>query len=189
MQILRSIKLYTYVSLLNLLGGGEVFAYREIFKNQVYKWLYDRITPNTLLLDIGANIGDTAIYFAMNKNVREVWSYECDNKTYARLEETLKHSGFNKRVSPHHMKVTSLDEILSKATKPVAIKCDIEGGEYKLFTKDVDLSKVYAIMMEYHSGLNPIVQNLKAKGFKVSYTEPTQFTLKFREAGYLSAWK
>ena len=44
----------------------------EVFMKQAYKWLYDRIVKDTVLIDIGAMIGDTSVYFAMNPNVKKV---------------------------------------------------------------------------------------------------------------------
>jgi FkbM family methyltransferase len=48
----------------------------ETFIEQEYLDLYDAIRPDTELIDIGASIGDTAVYFAMNPNVKKVYSYE-----------------------------------------------------------------------------------------------------------------
>ena len=187
MQIFRSIKYYAYFKLLTTLGVLDVLAYREIYRDQAYKRLYNRIKPNTLLLDIGASIGDTAIYFAMHPNTREVWSYEPNKKRHAQALKNLKRAGFDKKVKLHNIGLEHLNKVLSVAKEPIAIKCDIEGGEYSIFDKDVDLSKVYAIMMEYHYGIAPIVKNLKAKGFKVDYTKPKQTTLKMHETGYIYA--
>ena len=48
----------------------------EIFFNQPYYWLWSQAKPHTTLIDIGAFIGDTATYFAMNSNIDKIIAYE-----------------------------------------------------------------------------------------------------------------
>ena len=201
-QIFKSIKSVAYFKALELLQAEDVIFYRDIFRDQPYRWLYDRIKPNTLVIDLGAAIGDTAIYFSMNPNVKEIWGYEPDYKRYARLEANLKHTNgnptptnFKRIVKTYNIAVDwyKLQEILMEAKKPVAIKCDIEGGEYALFSNgarnQIDLSKVYAIIMEYHNGYREIVKTLRAKGFKAVHKPVQGRTLKMKEVGYIYAEK
>jgi FkbM family methyltransferase len=49
--------------------------YNNLVKPE-YSWLDEQLRPNTTLLDIGAYIGDTALYFARNPNVKRILSYE-----------------------------------------------------------------------------------------------------------------
>ncbi len=44
--------------------------------------LYDKIKPNSIFLDLGASIGDTAIAFAKNPNVKIVYAFEPIPYTY-----------------------------------------------------------------------------------------------------------
>jgi hypothetical protein len=130
----------------------------------------------------------------MNPNVSEIWSYEPIKKLYAKTLESLKHANFNKPIKVYRTKLKSLNKILGKVRKPVAIKCDIEGDEYSVFDDEADLSKVYAIMMEYHYGFEPIEKDLRAKGFKVSFTKPKHVPMymsksKEFDLGYLYAWR
>jgi hypothetical protein len=191
MRLGKSIASWVYFKVLGIVAAIDVMNYREIFLDQTYKWLYERIKPNTLLLDIGASIGDTAIYFSMNLNVKEVWSYEADDKRYRKLLESIVHSRFSK-IRPFHSRVQSLQDVLSKVVyqnAPVAIKCDVEGDEYKLFTKETQLRNVYAIMLEYHFGYRRLEAVLKDKGFTVSHTKARQGTLRMKEVGMLTAIK
>lgn len=160
-----------YYYFLVRIGAEDVISYREIFRDQTYKWLYERIKPNTLMLDIGGAIGDTATYFAMHPNTKEIWSYEPQKRLYAKMESNLKRANFDKPIKTYNIALERLDEVLKLAKEPVAIKCDIEGGEYQLFNDEVDLSKVYAIMMEYHNHPEPLIKVLSAKGFKVSHKQ------------------
>jgi FkbM family methyltransferase len=57
-------------------------AFETIFLMQEYLWLYKRIKPNTTVIDIGACIGDSSIYFAMNQKVNKVYSYEITPASY-----------------------------------------------------------------------------------------------------------
>jgi len=86
-----------------------------------------------------------------------------------------------------NIKCITLNDAL-KSLKNVAIKCDCEGAEHKIFTKDADLSNVYVIEMEYHTGLQKLLTVLKNKGFKVKLSK--QYYDKYAGyMGYLYAWK
>lgn len=61
----------------------------EIFVNQYYYWLYSQAKPHTTLLDIGAFIGDTAIYFAMNPNIDRIIAYEPSPNTFKILQKNI----------------------------------------------------------------------------------------------------
>ena len=62
---------------------GEVFLQRE------YGWLYDQIQPHTTLIDIGANIGDTAIFFSFHPNIDRIICYEPSPLSYEELRKNL----------------------------------------------------------------------------------------------------
>lgn len=70
----------------------------ETFIAQEYKKLYDAIKPDTILLDIGAYIGDTAIYFAMNPNVKRVYSYEPIPKTFEEAKGNISCSSLGYKI-------------------------------------------------------------------------------------------
>ncbi len=68
------------------------------FVEQEYYWFYKRIKPNTTILDIGANIGDTAIYFAYNPNTKHVFSYELMPGNYQKAIRNIQKSPFGDRI-------------------------------------------------------------------------------------------
>ena len=75
-----------------------IFAQRyvpldEIFIRQEYKWLYQRIKPNTTLIDIGAYIGDSSIYFSFSPNVSKIFAYGLVYKNYKEAESNFKRLG------------------------------------------------------------------------------------------------
>ena len=59
-----------------------------------YRWLVSSIGPGTTAVDIGANIGDTAVYLAMQNNVKRVFAYEPFPYTYNRAKNYIKNSPF-----------------------------------------------------------------------------------------------
>lgn len=61
----------------------------ETFFGQVYHWLVEQLRPGTTVIDIGANIGDTAIYFAQFKEVKKVIAYEPFPYTYRLMLDHL----------------------------------------------------------------------------------------------------
>jgi len=61
----------------------------EIFFNQPYYWLWSHAKPHTTLIDIGAFIGDTAVYFAMNPNIDKIIAYEPNPKTFEILSNNI----------------------------------------------------------------------------------------------------
>ena len=62
---------------------------KEIFFNQPYYWLWSQAKPHTTLIDIGAFIGDTATYFAMNSNIDKIIAYEPHPKTFKILSNNI----------------------------------------------------------------------------------------------------
>lgn len=170
--------------------------FEELLINATYKWLSDRLKPDTTVLDIGAFVLDTAMYFALFKEATQVLAYEPDKKAYEIAEKHMKAYGirnsrsgqalnkiklFRYAIGSDHLMeggvqipkdhegvtVLGLNQIIPVKSKRVVIKCDCEGGEYDIFTPDANLSKVYAIQIEYHDGPKKIPNVLKSKGFKV----------------------
>ncbi len=168
----------------------------QIFIKGEYRLLYEAILPDTILLDLGAWIGDTSIYFAMNNKVRKVLAYEpstdafkhlSDNtKQYEKIEihneAVMSESGFVNNTLPfstsnsvvaigdgavNAIKSIALSELLSKyKNQRIAIKCDIEGGERNLF--GTNLSSVYAMELEIHANCYESVKyDLEKANFKL----------------------
>ncbi len=76
------------------------------FINQEYYWFYERIKPGTTVLDIGANIGDTAIYFAYNPNTKKVYSYELMPHNFEKAKRFIANSPLKSKISIFNMAVT-----------------------------------------------------------------------------------
>lgn len=84
----------------------------EIFWHQAYHWLAERLRPGTTVLDLGANIGDSAIYFAQFREAKEVRSYEVSPWYYARMLENLKACPIGNKVSAFNAGIGSIDHTI-----------------------------------------------------------------------------
>ena len=63
--------------------------FNETFIRQAYRWMLDNMWPNTTVIDVGAYIGDTAVYFATDRNVSGVYSYEPIPTTFEEAKRTI----------------------------------------------------------------------------------------------------
>ena len=70
-----------------------------------YHWLYDRIRPGTTLLDIGAYIGDTALYFANNSNVKRILSYEPIPAFYNEARKSIAQNPYRGKITISNLAV------------------------------------------------------------------------------------
>ena len=184
----------------------------EIMFSQPYYWLYSKAKPHTTLLDIGAFIGDSTAYFAMNPNIEKVIAYEPHPNTFRVLSDNIKvmPQQISSKIALKNTAITDEEAYVSnnmkgitgtnKATKAkvgiksmalrdalkglrnVIIKSDCEGGEYQIFKNIGDLKNVYAIQMEYHNGYLELEQVLKSGGFNCLHTSKGKL-------GYLTALK
>lgn len=174
---------------------AEAGCYREIFVDQVYYWLYKRIKPDTTVLDIGAFMGDTAIYFAMNPNTIKVISYEPNPHSISEFRR------YTARCPPPQKDKIALvksgiytthelNKELRRFNK-IALKVDVDGLEHGLehglFANELDLKNVYAIEMEYHDNKGTLKKVLQSKGFKVEMS-PLMSNPE-RKMGLLKGWK
>lgn len=163
----------------------EQTTLRETFITQTYYPLTKILRKNTILLDIGANIGDTAIYFAQFDKVKRVISYEKDQKFFSRGMENVEDSPYKNKIKFINAELNSA--LLKKeVSRPnVAIKCDIEGGEKEVF-RGVDLKNVYGIVMETHNSRREMEKLLKNQGFEVEY-KFVNVGVVFKEVGTIFA--
>ena len=174
--------------------------FQEIFFDQSYYWLWSQIKPHTILLDIGAFIGDTTVYFAMHPNIDKIIAFEPHDKTFKILRENLDKlplnikkkikieniaitdkngfvglsensiTGFNKVVGGSKIIATSLNTQLKKLNiirSRIAIKCDTEGSEYKIFANS-NLKNVYAVQIEFHNSYKDLVKKFTKLNFDVN---------------------
>ncbi len=161
-------------------SASLVFTYREIFKNEIYR--FSSTCHNPYIIDAGANIGISVLYFKFLFPNSEIIAFEPDQKIYDILEQNVKEFDLknvkliNKglwsedkellffsegadagRISldshkPHNNKV-QVTRLRDYLRRPVdLLKIDIEGAETVVLKDCQDmLYNVKNIFVEYHS--------------------------------------
>lgn len=170
-----------------------------VFLKEEYKYLEVRGKD---VIDIGVNIGDSLIYFAI-KGAKRVIGLEPYPYAFSFAERNVKlneihniillNCGYGKDddvivseslTSPgsslvnssigRKIKVISLRTIINTYDlKTIILKMDCEGCEYALMDEDDEIfDKIEMIQLEYHYGYERIVDKLKNLGFNVTFTLP-----------------
>lgn len=159
-----------------------VFMYREIFDKEIYKFKSKNKTP--LIIDCGANIGLSALYFKKRYPQSEIIAFEPDKKVFEILKKNVlsrKYSDIkliNKALwkdnsvlnfKPDHADGGKICSSLNENTIKIEsvrlrdfidreidfLKIDIEGAEYEVLKDCKDkLHLVNNIFIEYHSFTN-----------------------------------
>ncbi len=68
------------------------------FVDQIYYWMVLHLKPNTVVIDLGAGWGDTAIYFAQFPNVKKVIALEPVPKLYNYAKRFISESPFKNKI-------------------------------------------------------------------------------------------
>jgi len=177
-----------YFDELKLYGGktnGDVF---HVFEMNEYSFLP---VDDKEVIDIGANIGDSSIYFA-RRGASKVIAVEPDRISYDYAEKNIITNGFSKVVNlvwagcgsqdnPSTEKFPqflTLETLIKKfCSFPQILKVDCEGCEYAfiLNASHEDLNRFSHIQIEYHFGYQNLKTKLEDCGFEVSYTQPSYF--------------
>lgn len=111
-----------YFTCQNAAGLQEITAITyENFEKEQYKHLD---VKNKIVIDIGANIGDTAIYFAL-RGAKHVYAFEPYPYTYNKAANNIKLNGLEKRI-------TILNEGLGAKADTVRLNKGIAKGGTKL---------------------------------------------------------
>lgn len=88
----------------------ELFVIHEVFVSGEYNF---RTPDEFIVIDIGLNIGATALFFSSQKNVKHVYSYELFEPTY---QEALRNLALN-----DSSKITGLNVGIGKESKQLQI--------------------------------------------------------------------
>jgi len=158
----------------------------ERFVSEEYSWLD---ADGSVVIDIGANVGDSAIYFA-SRGAVVVYGYEPDTTALQVARRNLAQNRIG-NVNLTQAAVTgkcaaglddciSFGEVLDRARNendgiPIVCKIDCEGCEFEIFspgTMHPDAMKfVSQIMIEYHwKSPDPIARVLRQLGFEAATT-------------------
>ncbi len=181
---------------------SEWLLFTDRFMMQEYWWLASHMQKNTTVIDLGANIGDSSIYFAQFQNVRRVIACEPSPFAYSELVKKVEKCPLKAKIKPINVAVSNyhgktelslfrknviglnalsegdrggikvrilpLATLIDKTSGPIAIKCDIEGGEELIFREPMN-KRVYGVMLEWHKQPRRIAarRDLEANGFSI----------------------
>lgn len=81
--------------------------FRDRLIRQEYWWLAQRLKPNTTVIDLGANIGDSAIYFAQFREAKTVIAYEPAPFAYEQMCFYINLGPFKHKIKPKNLAVSS----------------------------------------------------------------------------------
>ena len=139
----------------------------EVFCDNVYGRLSGDVKGKTVI-DVGAFIGDTAIFFAKN-GAREIYAYESDESFYKLAKENV----IRNDIRNVHLYNYSVGENLGQIIRDIGnvglLKMDCEGCEYPAIDSlsNDSLAKIEKIVLEYHGSPDEIVRKLKNSNFDV----------------------
>jgi hypothetical protein len=169
---------------LKFIGGlrnGDLYA---IFIDKQYDILS---VKDKAVLDIGANIADSSIYF-VKRGARKVYAIEPNQKLYQMAYENISLNSMSdcielvlaacssKKSMNSYPPFISLDELIRSCNiAPEILKVDCEGCEYDIVMNADDslLRSFERILVEYHYGYRGITKKLERIGFKVKKSGPT----------------
>jgi FkbM family methyltransferase len=159
------------------------------------------------VVDIGAYVGDGAVYYALEGGAKKVYAVEPVKSLSEVARKNAKLNGLEKRIEVIRVAICgkkrgkvkiedgfgfseggvpseTLDSLAEKhRIAHGALKVDCEGCEYDIFrhVSSATLKRFDVINVEYHHGYMDIVERLKKEGYEVSYTKPRMsYTQLFR---------
>jgi hypothetical protein len=165
----------------------------DTFVKEEYDFLN---VKNKIVIDVGANIADTSIYFK-KKGALKVIAIEPNkicidiamknlltNKMDKDIDLLFLGCGNERTVhNGQEIKISSLQSIMARYSyKPEILKLDCEGCEYEtILNSPIELlSKFSQIQIEYHYGYKNLKTKLEESGFLVHVTEPRYFRIRPR---------
>jgi 16S rRNA G966 N2-methylase RsmD len=145
------------------------FVLDEIFLMNVYG---RPNLENRVVVDVGAGIGDTAIYF-VGQGASRVYGFEPDSERYRLAQRTIALNKFENKITLFNAKATSeslKNIVFENNLKNVFVKIDCEGCENDIIenTDNNTFESITDIAMEYHEEPSSLVKKLSDLGFKVS---------------------
>lgn len=168
------------IQLVGATTNGDVVS---IFANREYEWLP---VKDKIVIDIGANIGDSSIYFA-SRGARKIYAFEPQPSLYELARRNVELSNLSdvihvtcarcssKGANRNFADTLSLEEVIKRcAESPDCLKIDCEGCEYDIImnSSDTVLSTVDYIIIEYHYGYKNLRKKLEQCGFRVKVSGP-----------------
>jgi len=172
----------------------------ETFMENQYFWLLNNLPINKpiVLVDLGAQVGDSAIYLLQNLNIKRAHLFEIDKNAIKLGIENITKAGVQSRAFYRGDALDVFDKIQFSGKYNYILKCDLEGVEHKIFTEENKdyLSHFCRMQIEYHHGAQKIPKILRSiKGFEVKVEDPWTNDLVLGKVGWLyvkkttTSWK
>lgn len=176
LDMLKNNKIPYRDKIINLKGVPENGDPFSVFIYETYKFLS---VEGEEVIDIGANIGDSAIYFAIN-GAKRVVALEPYEPFFDLLLENVEMNGLSDKIVP--LKIGygedgehkyNLYELMRRfGFEECVLKMDCEGCEYGLIEEDDStIRKFKRIEIEYHKGIQHLANKLERNGFYVKIGE------------------
>ncbi|MCL2389474.1 MAG: FkbM family methyltransferase [Elusimicrobia bacterium] len=116
------------VSLLSS-GKSDIASIVTVFFSEIYKV---SLKNDTIVIDIGYHIGSAALYFALNKNVEHIYSFEP-------FKENFAHAAYNLSLNPSlAKKITAYNYGLSDKDETFDISYTASASDYATTCKDLE---------------------------------------------------
>ena len=177
-----------YFNGMKFYGGRTNGDILHVFKMDEYSFLP---VEGKEVIDVGANIGDSSIYFA-KKGAKNVIAVEPDRISFDYAIKNITINNFSKIInmiwagcSSHnishigeHPEFLTLKSLIERyCSYPQVLKVDCEGCEYDFILSAPcdELRKFSHIQIEYHFGYQNLKRKLEECGFNVTNTRPTYF--------------
>jgi predicted RNA methylase len=154
----RLIILTDYVNVLD-----EVFV-RKVYGEKEFK--------DKVVIDIGASIGDTPLYF-ISKGAKHVYGFEMDALRYSIATQNIRLNNMENSINLLNVPANSeiiANTIVANNLNNLFIKLDCEGCEYEIIKNLPDniFERIDNLIIEYHCESNPIINRLKNLGFDIT---------------------
>jgi FkbM family methyltransferase len=99
----------------------NITSLAELVLSEIYNFYYPR---KCIVIDIGANVGDSTLFFAANDNIVKVYAYEPFVKTFTDLQDNLS-------LNPHlQSKIIAYNYGLSSEDKKLLLNYEYEKSAY-----------------------------------------------------------
>jgi hypothetical protein len=140
----------------------------EIFLSKIYR--KERL-DNRIVIDVGASLGDSSLYFA-SLGASKVFGIEIDENRYNLALENIALNKMNEVISLSNeaASTASVTRLIDEhRLSHVFLKMDCEGCEYEIVNNLPGriFESIDDIVMEYHHNPRPIEMKLKQVGFNV----------------------
>lgn len=162
-------------------NGLQITLKPFLYKAKTYSFVLDEIfvmkvygEPNLhgqVVLDLGASLGDSSLYFA-KLGASEVYGYEPDVKYYHLAQENIKLNGMEEKIHIYNESATSdkVKHLISQhRLQNIFLKIDCDGCEFEFTEKldDMTCYNITDIVMEYHGEPRRLIQKLSRLGYRV----------------------